>query len=376
MLMDPRVRRLADLLVNHSVRTGKGDHVLIETFDCPDFVAAALVEHVQQAGGHAHVAQRSSRVMRALNLGGEDALRTWGDYDRERMKRMQCYIGVRGADNASEMSGMPESQMKTVGRLYNKPVHFDQRVNHTRWCVLRWPSASMAQLAQSSTESFEDFYFRVCTLDYARMTQAAMPLVERMKRTDQVHIKGPGPTDLRFSIKGIGVVPCCGDRNIPDGEVFTAPVRDSVEGVLQYNTPTLHNGNTFTNIRLEFKKGRIVKTGCDGGDPKLLESIFDTDEGARHIGEFAIGFHPHIREAMKDILFDEKIAGSFHFTPGRCYEETENGNRSEIHWDLVCIQRPEYGGGTISVDGEVIRKDGIFVAKELEGLNPEHLGAL
>jgi aminopeptidase len=376
MLTDPRVRKLADLLVNHSVRTGKGDHVLIETFDCPDFVAAAVAEQVQKSSGHAHVVQRSTRVMRTLNLGGEDALKVWGEYDLERMKRMQCYIGIRGADNASEMSGMPEAQMKAVGRLYAKPVHFDRRINHTRWCVLRWPSPSMAQLAQSSTEAFEDFYFRVCTLDYARMDAAARPLVERMKRTDQVHIKGPGATDLRFSIKGIGVVPCCGDRNIPDGEVFTAPVRDSVEGVLQYNTPTLHNGNTFTNIRLEFKKGRIVKTGCDGGDPKLLESIFDTDEGARHIGEFAIGFHPHIREAMKDILFDEKIAGSFHFTPGRCYEETENGNRSEIHWDLVCIQRPEYGGGTISFDGEVIRKDGIFVAKELEGLNPDRLGAL
>ena len=263
MLTDPRVRKLADLLVNHSTRTGKGDHVLIETFDCPDFVATALVEAVQAAGGHAHVAQRSTRVMRALNMGGDDALRTWGEYDLERMKRMQCYIGVRGADNASEMSGMPEAQMKAVGRLYGKPVHFDRRINHTRWCVLRWPSASMAQLAQTSTDAFEDFYFRVCTLDYARMTQAAMPLVERMKRTDQVHIKGPGPTDLRFSIKGIGVVPCCGDRNIPDGEVFTAPVRDSVEGVLQYNTPTLHNGNTFTNIRLEFKKGRIVK--CEIG---------------------------------------------------------------------------------------------------------------
>ena len=373
MLTDPRIRRLADLLIHHSVKLAPGEHVLIETFDCPDEIAVALCEAAKVAKGHAHVSVRRNQIMRALNQGADDALRVWGEYDLERMKKMQCYIGVRGADNASEMRGIPDAQMKSLGRLYAKPVHFEQRVNHTRWCVLRWPTPSMAQLAQSNTQDFEDFYFRVCTLDYAAMDRAAAPLVERMQRTDKVHIKGPGATDLRFSIKNIGVVPCCGDRNIPDGEVFTAPVRDSIEGVLQYNTPTLHNGNSFESIRLEFSKGKIIKTDCASGDKALLESIFNTDEGARYVGEFAIGFNPHILEPMKDILFDEKIAGSFHFTPGRCYEETDNGNKSDIHWDLVCIQRPEYGGGTISFDGEVIRKDGIFVVKELEGLNPNRL---
>ena len=372
MLTDPRVRRLAELLVNHSTRTGKGDHVLIETFDCPDFVATALVESVQAAGGHAHVVQRSTRVMRTLNMGGEDALKVWGEYDLERMKRMQCYIGVRGADNASEMSGMPEAQMKAVGRLYGKPVHFDRRINHTRWCVLRWPSPSMAQLAQSSTDAFEDFYFRVCTLDYARMTQAAMPLVERMKRTDRVHITGPG-TDLRFSIKDIGVVPCFGERNIPDGECFTAPVRDSVEGTIRYNTPSVYLGTTYDKLEFTFEKGRIVK--AVGNPQDKLDQLLDTDEGARYIGEFSLGFNPHVLHPMKDTLFDEKIAGSLHFTPGACYDTTNNGNKSKVHWDLVLIQRPEYGGGEIRFDGELIRKDGLFVVPDLMGLNPDRLGA-
>ena len=367
--MDPRYTRLAELLVRHSCRVQPGEHLLVELFDGPEEVAIAVVEATRAAGGHPHVELRSNRVLRALNrLGAEDGLRTWGEYDLERMKRMQCYVGIRGAQNVSEMGGIAPEQMKNVGRLYAKPVHFEQRVNHTKWVVLRWPTPSMAQLAQMSTEDFERFYFDVCLVDYAKMDRDVQPLKRRMDAADKVHIKGPGRTDLRFSIKGITSVPCSGERNIPDGECFTAPVRDSVEGVLQYNTPTIFNGTTFTNVGLEFSKGRVVKCWADQNQ-KELEAIFDTDEGARHIGEFAIGFNPKIMHPMKDILFDEKIAGSFHFTPGRCYEETENGNRSEIHWDLVCIQRPEYGGGTIEFDGELIRKDGQFVPADLQPLN-------
>ena len=225
-----------------------------------------------------------------------------------------------------------------------------------------------------STDEFEDFYFRVCCLDYARMATAAAKLAERMNRTDRVHIVGPGETDLRFSIKDIPAVPCTGDRNIPDGEVFTAPERNSVEGVIAFNTPTLYRGVSFENVRLTFREGRIAEsTATVGGD--RLHEVFDADEGARFIGEFAIGFNPHILQPMKDILFDEKIAGSFHFTPGQAYEEADNGNRSEIHWDLVCIQRPDFGGGEIRFDDETIRKDGLFVVDDLLALNPDHLGA-
>ncbi|MBM4099871.1 MAG: aminopeptidase [Planctomycetes bacterium] len=367
--MDPRYQRLAELLVRHSCQVKEGEHLLMELFDVPPAMAVALVEATRAAGGHPHVELRANRVMRALNkLSGEDGLRVWGECDLERMKRMQCYVGIRGADNVSEMSGIAPEQMRSVGRHYSKPVHFDQRVNHTKWVVLRWPSPSMAQLAQMSTEDFERFYFEVCLVDYAKMDRDVQPLRRRMDSADKVHIKGPGATDLRFSIKGIKAVPCCGERNIPDGECFTAPVRDSVEGILQYNTATLYNGTSFTNVGLEFSKGRIVRCWADQNQ-KELEAIFDTDEGARYVGEFALGFNPHILHPMKDILFDEKIAGSFHFTPGRCYEETENGNRSEIHWDLVCIQRPDYGGGTVSFDGELVRKDGKFVPADLQALN-------
>ncbi len=372
-MTDPRVAKLADLLINYSTELKPGEHILIEAFDLPEEMVVATVKAAHAAGGHPHVTLRNNRVMRALQKGaGEDQLKVWGDYDKYRMAKMDAYLGLRGNWNVSEMSDIPSAQMKKVTKHYSQPVHFEQRINHTRWCVLRWPTSSMAQLAQMSTEAFEDFYFNVCTLDYSKMAAAADRLKARMERTDKVRITGPGDTDFSFSIKGISTIPCCGKVNIPDGECFTAPVRDSVNGVVQFNADTLYNGITFKNVRLTFKDGKIVEASADDHTDDL-NAIFDTDEGARYVGEFAIGFNPYILEPMKDILFDEKIAGSFHFTPGRCYEEASNGNNSEIHWDLVCIQRPEYGGGTIAFDNEVVRKDGIFVTDDLAPLNPDRL---
>lgn len=372
-MIDPRVNRLADVLIRHSTKLQPGEHVLIEAFDVPEQIVIALIRAARAVGGHPHVAIRDMKIMRALDLdAAEDNIAVWADCDRYRMKLMQAYIGIRGAENISELAGIPDEQLKLKARLYGKPVHFEQRVNHTRWCVLRWPTPSMAQLAQMSTEAFEDFYFDVCTLDYERMAHAVAPLAERMRVADRVEIKGPGETDLAFSIKDIPVIPCTGLRNIPDGECFTAPVRESINGTIQYNTPTIYNGVSFENVRLVFKDGKVVEASADQGG-ETLESILDTDDGARYVGEFAIGFNPYIREPMKDILFDEKVDGSLHFTPGRAYEDADNGNRSEIHWDLVLIQRPEYGGGSIAFDGEVIRADGRFVPDDLQPLNPDGL---
>lgn len=370
---DPRIDQLADVLISHSTALKSGEHILIEGFDVPRQILIACVRAARRAGGHPHVTIRDNRVLRALNeSAADDNLSAWAAYDRRRMELMDAYLGIRGSSNVSEMAGIDQDQMQKIARLYAKPVHFEQRVNHTKWCVLRWPTASMAQLAQMSTEAFEQFYFDVCTMDYAKMAEAVKPLVAAMEATDRVHLKGPGDTDLTFSIKDIPVRPCSGQHNIPDGECFTAPVRDSVNGVIHYNTPTIYNGISFEHIRLEFKDGRIVKATADQGE-EHLEGIFDTDEGARYVGEFAIGFNPYIMEPMKDILFDEKIAGSIHFTPGRAYEDADNTNRSEIHWDLVLIQRPDYGGGTMSFDDRVVRQDGEFVVDDLRGLNRDAL---
>ena len=366
-MIDPRMTSLAELLIKHSVSLKKGEHVLVEAFDIPEAMVIATIDAARRAGGHPHVALRSNRVLAALNAdAGDDNYRVWAECDTHRMTLMDAYIGLRGSHNVSESADISDTQRKQHAQLYQKPVHFEQRIPNTRWCVLRWPTPAMAQLACMSTEAFEQFYFDVCTLDYGKMQRAVQPLADRMARTDRVRIEGPGDTDLTFSIKGIEAVPCYGTHNVPDGECFTSPVRDSVNGVIHFNTPTIYNGVSFENVRLEFRDGRVVNATAAENQDKI-DAILDTDDGARFVGEFALGFNPYISDAMKDILFDEKIAGSLHLTPGRAYAEADNGNRSDVHWDLVLIQRSDHGGGRIYFDDELVRDNGEFVVEDLAG---------
>lgn len=369
-MKDSRYDELAKVLTRHSTRIQKGENVLIDAFDIPDEMVIALVREIRSRGGVVFVQTHHARIGREMALGvTKEALDVSLEIELARMKKMQAYIALRGSHNINESSDVPEKQMRLISSTM-RPV-MDYRINHTKWVVLRWPTAAMAQMATMSTEAFEDFFFRVCTLDYSRMRPGMAVLKSLMDRTDRVEIKGPC-TNLRFSIKGIGSVTCGGDRNIPDGEVFSCPVRDSVEGHVTFNAPTIYQGTSFDNIRLEFSAGRIVKATAANHSKKLNE-ILDSDEGARYIGEFSLGFNPHILHPMRDILFDEKIAGSFHFTPGQAYEEGGNGNKSCIHWDMVSIQRPEYGGGEVWFDGRLIRKNGLFVPPALSKLNPDFL---
>jgi aminopeptidase len=368
-MSDPRFDRLAEVLTGFSTELKKGERVLIDAFDVPDAFTIALVRAAQARGAMPYVNVQRARITRELLKGSTvEQYATVSEVELQRMKHMQAYIAVRGSDNIFETSDVPADRVQAVAKVM-KPV-LDYRVNKTKWVVLRWPSSAMAQQAGMSTQAFEDFYFRVCTFDYGRYGPGMKALADLMTKTDRVHLKGPG-TDLKFSIKGIGAIPCGGQRNIPDGEVFSCPVKDSVEGVIQYNAPTVYLGTSFDNIRLVFKKGKIVE--ATSNNTKRLNEILDTDPGSRYVGEFAIGFNPHILEPMRDILFDEKIAGSFHFTPGQAYETAGNGNKSAVHWDMVNIQRPEYGGGEIWFDGKLIRKNGLFTVPALKKLNPDQL---
>lgn len=370
IFLDPRITKLAANLVNYSAALKPGEKVLIEVFDNAQPLARELVKETYRAGGIPFVSLKNSQLTRTLlREASADQLRLIGEWETQRMKEMDAYIGVRAADNASEMADVGNDKLQLYQQQWMKPVHFDIRVPKTKWCVLRYPSPSMAQSANMSTEAFEDFFFQVCTLDYAKMAAAMNPLIELMNRTDKVRITGPG-TGLTFSIKDIPAVKCSGLRNIPDGEVYTAPVKNSVNGVITYNTPALYQGTTYENVSFEFSEGKIVKATANN---EKINKVLDSDEGARYIGEFALGVNPHIKSAIKDTLFDEKIGGSFHFTPGNAYDEAFNGNKSSVHWDLVCIQTPEYGGGEIWFDDILVRKDGRFVLPALAVLNPENL---
>ena len=367
---DPRLDKLANVLTTHSTKIQPGEFVLIEGIDIPQEMVIALIRAVRKVGGIPLVELKQNRIQREIVLGGDDAgIKLIGDYEIYRIKKVQAYIGIRGSHNITEMSDVPAEAMQRYQKYWVRPLN-DIRVPHTKWVVLRWPLPAMAQQAQMSTEAFEDYYFDVCTLDYSRMERAMGPLKSLMEETDEVHIVGED-TDLRFSIKDIPVIPCAGECNIPDGECFTAPVRDSVNGTIHFNTPTIYQGTTFTDIRLRFEEGKIVEATAN--NTERLNDILDTDEGARYIGEFSIAFNPYITNPMLDILFDEKIAGSFHFTPGQAYEEADNSVRSAVHWDMVMIQTPEHGGGEMYFDGNLIRKDGRFVHPALESLNPENL---
>src|SRR6266850_6231542 len=362
---DARFDKLAKLLVEYSTRLKRNENVLIEAFDVPDEMTIALIRAVRKAGAIPFVQVQHARIGRELALEASDRQLTLAArHELARMKKMDAYIALRGSNNVTELSDVPAEQMKLLTKKM-RPV-IDQRVKKTKWVVLRWPTPSMAQLAGMSTEAFEDFYFKVCTLDYRKLQPGMKALKRLMEKTDRVEIKGPG-TDLRFSMKGIAAIICGGDRNIPDGEVFSCPVKDSVQGHVTFNAPSIYQSTPFDNIRLDFRDGKIVE--ATSNQTKKLNAILDSDAGARYIGEFSLGCNPYIMDPMRDILFDEKIAGSFHFTPGQAYQEADNGNRSQVHWDMVGIQRKDYGGGEVYFDGQLVRRDGEFLPKQLRSLN-------
>src|SRR5882762_10424623 len=270
---DDRFDKLAKLLVEYSIRLKRNETVLIEAFDIPDEMTIALIRAVRKAGGVPFAQTYQTRVNRALALEASDRqLNLMASHELARMKKMNAYIAIRGSNNITEFSDVPPEQMKLVAKKM-RPVN-DHRVQKTKWVVLRWPTPSMAQLAGMSSEAFEDFYFDVCTLDYRKLQPGMKALKKLMDKTDRVEIKGPG-TDLRFSIKGIGAVICGGDRNIPDGEVFSCPIKDSVQGHVLFNAPTIYQGTGFDSIRLEFKDGKIVK--ATSNQTEKLNKILDSD---------------------------------------------------------------------------------------------------
>ncbi len=371
-MTDPRITQLAEGLINQSVQLQPGEKILIQANNSSsDPLTEALIQAAYQAGGLPFLSTVNlplkAELLRQIT---PEQLDLMARQDALLMKEMDAFIGYTALENAFDLSDVPAEKNQLYMEHYFGPVHHQIRVPHTRWVVLRYPSPAMAQAAGMSRRAFEDFYFDVCTVDYQRLSRAMDPLVELMEETDQVRITGPG-TDLSFSIKDIPVVKCHGDRNIPDGEVYTAPVRNSVKGTLAYNCPAEYQGTRYDGITFTFENGKIVQAAAN--DTERINHVLDTDEGARFIGEFALGVNPKIDRPMLNALFDEKIGGSFHFTPGNAYDEAPNGNHSAIHWDLVCIQTPAWGGGEISFDGRVIRRDGRFVLPELEGLNPENL---
>jgi aminopeptidase len=374
MQIDDRITRLAENIVVNSLKLKKGETVYIEAFSAGTRdMFEALIKAVVKAGGVPfYYFNDNAFVIDAIDGANAKQVQGWADLHKYLMQKADCYVGVRGYEDMFAFSGVDLKAQDLYRKIFQEQVHMRERLPHTRWCVLRYPNSAMAAMSRMSLKEFEDFYFNACLLDYRKMGQAMRPLKELLDKTSEVHIKG-ADTDLRFSIKGIKSIICDGTMNIPDGEVYTAPVKDSINGYVQFNTDTTYSGVFYSNIRLEFENGRIVK-GTSLANNDKFQQMLDTDAGSRYMGEFAFGVNPYITHPILDILFDEKTCGSFHMAIGNSYEdETNNGNVSSIHWDLVKIQTPEHGGGEIWLDGVLVRKDGRFVLPELQGLNPENL---
>ncbi|HEX2768079.1 MAG TPA: aminopeptidase [Geobacteraceae bacterium] len=365
-MQDPRVKELAGVLVNYSTRVKKGDVVLISA---SGFEAAPLVQELYtlcMERGAAYVEYEFTvpEINRHFyNKATKRQLSYFPEHKLDFMEKATVYIAISAGENSMVMAQANQANMIAWSKVV-RPI-IDQRVKHTRWVITRYPTHGAAQEARMSLQEYEDYLFSACCIDWNTESKKQEKLKRLMDKADRVRIIA-ADTDLSFSIRGMPGIKCDGRYNIPDGEVFTAPVRDSVEGYITYNCPTLYQGKEFNSIRLEFTKGRIVKASAPGMD-QFLNKVLDTDEGARYIGEFSIGVNPGITQPMRNILFDEKIFGSIHFTPGQCYDECDNGNRSAVHWDMVKILK---GDGEIRFDDQPIQKDGRFVHKDLLALNP------
>jgi aminopeptidase len=368
--MDQRIIELARKLVNYSCRLEKEEKLYIKLDGLSGKpLALEIIKEAYRLGAYPFIEINDESITRQIALNcSKDQMDIENDAKLEIMKKMDAYIGIRALDNFTEMTDVPVGKT-TIMMDSDKKVR-EQRVNGTKWVGLNYPTKGMAQKSEMSLEKYEEYFFQVCNMDYSKMAKNMKNLVDLMENTDKVVIKGPG-TDLSFSIKNMKSIPCAGEMNIPDGEIFTAPVKNSVNGYITYNIPSNYKGFTYDDVKLEFKEGKIIK--AEANDNEKINELLDTDEGARYIGEFAFGVNPYIKDPMGDLLFDEKISGSIHFTPGKAYKIADNGNDSKIHWDLVLIQNPEYGGGEIWFDDVLIRKDGRFVIEELKGLNPENL---
>lgn len=370
-MRDPRVAEMARVLVDYSTRIKKGDRVLISA---AGFEAAPLVKELyalclQRGAEYVEYSFSHPEIDRQFyNLASKKQLEVFPQHKLDFYKTLTAYIGISAGDN-SMVNATSNQQAMVAYQKLTRPL-VDQRVRHTKWVVTRYPTHGAAQEARMSLEEYEDYLFSACNVDWSAESRKMEALKKLMDKTDRVRLVGPD-TDLRFSIKGLKSIKCDGRFNIPDGEVFTAPVKDSVQGHITYNCPTIYQGKEFNNIRLEFKDGKIVKADA-GAMTTSLNKILDTDEGARYIGEFAVGVNPNIRTPMRNILFDEKIFGSIHFTPGQAYDEADNGNRSAVHWDMVRLMQD----GEVWFDDRLIQAKGRFVLPALESLNPENYDAV
>jgi len=371
-----RLVLLAEGMANYSLKLKKGERCLIAAGHSSMPLVKAFAEECVKAGAIPITYFMDEELTRlflcSLPQDNDkvltETIATYVDPINLMMDGVEAVAVIRSKETDSPYAGTTGKTLMAYQNKFGQLFH--RFTNEKKWVVLDWPTVLQAEKAKMSYKEFYRFVMDISLVDYARMYVDSISAKAVLDAADRVHVKGPG-TDLRFSKKGINTIIGAAANSYPDGELYTAPVKNSVEGYVTFTVPSIYMGETFEGIRLEFEKGKIIKASCQKGDEAALNAIFQTDEGASYIGEFALGINPDVTQPMNDIHYDEKIAGSFHFTPGNCYNDAFNGNRSSIHWDQVCMQDLAHGGGEIWLDGQLLRKDGIFVMEEFKALNPK-----
>lgn len=364
--MESKLDELAKKIVNYSVKVNVNERVLINTYVNDSFFIKRLIYYITLNKGIPFVRINDESINSyLLETANENRYQEIKQHGLDDVNNYDIFINIRYTTNDYSKKNIDENTLKNIALTTKESDYI--RINERKWVLLNYPSNVDAYKAKMTTDTYKNYALDVMIFDYEKMNNDIAPLKKLMEQTDIVRITGPN-TDIEFSIKDIPVIPCVGEANLPDGEIYTAPVRESVNGLITYNTPSPYNGNIYHKVSLLFKDGKIVEAKCDENNEEI-NKIFNTDEGARYVGEFSFGLNPLIRNPMGDILYDEKIIGSIHFTPGQAYKDAYNGNDSGIHWDLVLIQREEYGGGEIYFDHTLIRKDGKFVLPDLLHLN-------
>ncbi len=363
-------QKLAKQIVNYSFGVKHGERVLIQYSDCDVEFLECIQQEVYNAKAYPFFKEVNRSLLKKQLLNGDEKLfEDMVRFDKELYSSMDCIALIGGANNIYEYSNVPSSQKSLYDKIYTQQIHFDIRCKK-RWVLLRYPTSSFAQLSGMGTKEFEKYFFDVCGLDYSKMDKASKKLKALMEKTDKVKIVAPN-TNLEFSIKGLPAIICSGQCNLPDGEVYTAPIKNSINGEITFNVPAMNGGFKFENIWLKFENGKVVDFNCNNNAE--FERILNLDEGSRYVGEFALGINPYVTKSMNDILFDEKMCGSLHMALGCSYDDCDNTNKSVLHWDLILNQTDSFGGGEIWFDNVKIRENGVFILPELVDLNPENL---
>ncbi|AWB27757.1 aminopeptidase [Halococcoides cellulosivorans] len=356
--MDPRIREHAQIVVDHSVGIEAGDEVVIDAHPVADDLVTALVEACAERGAHPLVIQErlGKRFLRSYLRNFEGAFET-PEHVRALYEAMDAYIAIRGGANATETADVDPDRRSAYDRAM-QPL-LEERLGK-QWCLTQYPSDSQAQLAGMSTEAYETFVWDAVQQDWAAVHERQEQLVDVLEAGDEVHLQVGEETDLRLSITDNPAQNDSGEHNLPGGEVFTAPIPDSVEGRVHFDKPLYHQGREVTDVRLEFEDGEVVEHSA-GKNESVLTEVLETDPGARRIGELGIGTNRDIDRFTYNMLFDEKMGETVHLAVGRayadCVAEANERNDSAVHVDMIADTSED---ALIEVDGDVIQRDGTF----------------